>query len=105
VISLSKTCPGSLSSLSGYSKSGWIINLRELQYPAEAANIYSAGLIGDPCRTDATGWHPSEAAPERTICAKELTRAYCPDRHSNSAMGDQRRVPASRDMTARAGQA
>ena len=55
VISLSSTCPGSLISLFGYSEGAWIINLWELQYPAEAANIYSAGLIGDPCYTDAIG--------------------------------------------------
>jgi hypothetical protein len=55
VTSLSKTCPGSLISLLGCSEGGWIINLWELQYPAEAANIYSAGLIGDPCYTDAIG--------------------------------------------------
>jgi hypothetical protein len=55
VTSLSKTCPGSLISLFGYSEGAWIINVWELQYSAEAANVYSAGLIGDPCYRDAAG--------------------------------------------------
>jgi hypothetical protein len=42
-------------SLLGYSEGAWITILWELQYPAEAVNLYSAGLIGDPCYTDAIG--------------------------------------------------
>lgn len=55
VRNLTSTCPGSLISLFGYSEGAWIINLWEQQYPAEAGNIYSAGLIGDPCYADIPG--------------------------------------------------
>jgi hypothetical protein len=55
VNTLTRTCPGSLISLFGYSEGAWIINVWELQYPAEAAHIYSAGLIGDPCYADGVG--------------------------------------------------
>ncbi len=49
------TCPGSLISLFGYSEGAWIINVWEQQHPDEASQIYSAGLIGDPCYADAAG--------------------------------------------------
>jgi Cutinase len=49
------TCPGSRISLFGYSEGAWIINVWEQQYPDEAGNIYSAGLIGDPCYADTQG--------------------------------------------------
>jgi hypothetical protein len=55
VTNLTSTCPGSLISLFGYSEGAWIINVWEQQYPAEAASIYSAGLIGDPCYADSPG--------------------------------------------------
>ena len=55
VTNLTSTCPGSLISLFGYSEGAWIVNVWELQYPAEAAHIYSAGLIGDPCYADSAG--------------------------------------------------
>lgn len=55
VTNLTSTCPGSLISLFGYSEGAWIINVWEQQYPAEAAHIYSAGLIGDPCYADIPG--------------------------------------------------
>ena len=55
VTSLISACPGSLISLFGYSEGAWIINVWEQQYPAEAGQIYSAGLIGDPCYADSIG--------------------------------------------------
>jgi hypothetical protein len=55
VTNLTSSCPGSLISLFGYSEGAWIINVWEQKYPAEAGNIYSAGLIGDPCYADAIG--------------------------------------------------
>ena len=55
VTKLTSTCPGSLISLFGYSEGAWIINVWEQKYPDEATQIYSAGLIGDPCYVDSIG--------------------------------------------------
>jgi Cutinase len=55
VKTLTSACPASLISLFGYSEGAWIIDVWELQNPAEAARIYSAGLIGDPCYANSAG--------------------------------------------------
>jgi cutinase len=55
VTSLSSFCPGSRISLFGYSEGAWIINVWEQQYADEASQIFSAGLIGDPCYADSVG--------------------------------------------------